>query len=294
MNNLDKKIIYIFIIIIIFIIIYNYFSKCICRSEHFNNNQCKIPKNIYQCYKSFDDLDQRIINCSCNKIKEYNKNYNYKFLGDKNIELYIKNSWGQTMLDIYKSIDNSYGACKSDFFRYLYMYEFGGIYLDAKSSIKSSFDNVIKPNDSFVLTYWDDYWGYKPNAELLNNEKGEFINWFIACEPKHIFLKNVIKNVVKNILLNIKNKSKISGKYEVLKLTGPIIYSQSIADIIKNNKNVNYRIVDDYSKLNLVYACEDHFRLMKNHYTKSNKNILNYSDKLANINIDNFVNSIFN
>ena len=68
------------------------------------------------------------------------------------------------------------------------------IYLDIKSSIKTSFDEVIKPNDEFILTHWS---GKRPpHYKLLKNKKGEFVNWFIACRPRHPFLKEVIKNVL--------------------------------------------------------------------------------------------------
>ena len=34
------------------------------------------------------------------------------------------------MLNIYNSIDESYGPCRADLFRYLILYDKGGIYLD--------------------------------------------------------------------------------------------------------------------------------------------------------------------
>ena len=207
------------------------------------------------------------------------------------IESYIKNNWGIQMFLIYNSIDKSYGPARADLFRYLILYDKGGIYIDIKSSCNQSFDNFIHNNDEYILTNWGDYWGFKPWAKELNFKEGEFINWFIASKPNHIFLKNVIYNIIKKILYINNNNIELYGKKDVLFLTGPVIYSQTILYILKNKQVKNIKIYKNYKNINLIYTCVNHINYFKNHYSKNNKLIINKNKYLKKINIENI--SIF-
>ena len=275
-----KPLLIVFLIIIITILHYNYKNQKSNIRETFINSNI-IPKVVYQTYSDIKDIPYELTKCSKNVIMRNNPDYKYKLYTNKEIIKYIKETWGDLVLQIYLLIDESYGPARADLFRYLLLYDKGGIYLDIKSSIKTSFDEVFKPNDEFILTHWS---GKRPpHYKLLKNKRGEMVNWFIACRPRHPFLKEVIKNVLLKILQYNKYKVKIYGKLPVLRLTGPIVYSQTILKMIRNNTKYKYRIVNNYKQLNLVYACRNHIKLTKNHYKYNKKNIINYNEELDEI-----------
>jgi mannosyltransferase OCH1-like enzyme len=251
----------------------------------------KIPRIIYQTYKTQEDANI-FAQCSKNKLMEINKNYKYVFYDDNMVDNYIKTKWGNDMYSLYNTIDNSYGPSKADLFRYLLMYDKGGIYLDIKSSCKLKFDNIIKNDDEFILTHWK-----KPSwAKLLSNPNGEFVNWFIACKPKHIFLKNTIKNIIIELVKINKNKTNVFGKLGVLKMTGPIMYTKSILNDIKNVKNTKYRIIPNHDDIGLEYLCskKSHTKIMKDHYSKNKKRIINHTPNFDNKDTTVVINNIFN
>ena len=265
-------------------------------NETFENNSenktLKIPRDIYQTYSNVNDIPYELTKCSKNVIVKNNPNYKYVLYTNKDIIKYIKEVWGDIVLDIYLSIDESYGPARADLFRYLILYDKGGIYLDIKSSITTSFDNVIKPNDEYILCHWGP--GREWNKRALNMKKGEFINWFIACKPRHPFLKQVITNILGEILKINNNKIVKSGKHSVIRITGPIIYTKTIMDMITNsNDKYKYRIIDNPDNINLIYACRDHIKITKNHYSLNKKHIINFNDGL-NIISDSDINNIFN
>ena len=44
---------------------------------------------------------------------------------------------------------------RADFFRYLLVYQLGGVYLDIKSSLDKPLKDVLRAEDQFILTHWD-------------------------------------------------------------------------------------------------------------------------------------------
>ena len=263
------------IIIILIIIVYIILIK-----KNKISRISKIPKIIYQTYIDEKEIPSDIIKCSKKKLIKNNPDYKYKFYNNNDIKKYILNNWGDKMLNIYESINKSYGAARADLFRYLILYDKGGVYFDIKSTCNKKLDKIIDSNDEFILCHWGDFWknNSKPWSKVLNNDNGEFINWFIACKPKHIFLKKVIDNIV-NKIINIKlNKIKVRGKKDVLFITGPVIYSKTILDILRNKniKNIkNIKIYKNFKLLGLVYSCQNHIKLFKNHYSFNKDLIIN-------------------
>ena len=56
----------------------------------------------------------------------------------------------------YHKINPKYGAARADFFRYIIIRDQGGIYLDLKSNSSVPFREIIKPNDTYLLSSWAD------------------------------------------------------------------------------------------------------------------------------------------
>lgn len=262
--------IYIFLILVLVIIIHIYITLK-PKYQHFSNNR-RIPKVIYQTYSDIRKVPNELLACSRDRIIKLNPDYKYKLFDNNDIIKYIRDKWGKDMLDTYLSIDKSYGPARADLFRYLILYDRGGIYLDIKSYCSVKFDDIFDYEDEFILCNWKT----KKWAKKLNYKNGEFINWFIACAPGHEFLKTVIDNIVDKIKTVKKNKIVLSGKSDVLLVTGPIIFTTSILDCLKKKKYKNIKIYDDFEKINLVYACRDHVKLIKNHYSDNYKQLIKF------------------
>ncbi len=212
-----------------------------------------IPKIIHQTYKKID-TEFCIFS---NYIKYLNPQYKYRFYDDNECERFIKEIYGIEFLKRYHKINPIYGAARADFFRYLLMYEIGGIYLDIKASIDKPFDSILKESDNYILSYWDKilypgddslyYMFWNKTSNMWNY--GEYMQWFIICEPKHIFLKNVIMQVIKNID-EYTNKFEYLFKFNIYFNTGPIVYSNVIDKLLDNN----YRLVNIERDFGIHYS----------------------------------------
>tara|TARA_B100001094_G_scaffold40992_1_gene35646 strand:+ start:585 stop:1394 length:810 start_codon:yes stop_codon:yes gene_type:complete len=257
MNNIMNILIILTIILIIFGIYYYYYN--------YYKVQNLIPKIIHQTFPT-KNINSNIQN-NINKLKELNPGYEYHLYDDNDIINFIKENYDDNILNTYNSINPEYGACRADYFRYLLMYEKGGIYLDIKSSCEKPFDSIIKPEDEYILTHWGNHEEnmndiITPHNELLNNKYGEYCNWNIIIKKKHPLMKEIIDQVTNNIN-NYSIEKYGVGKYGVLLLTGPIIYTQTIL-----NNNYKLNIYNNYYDIGLVYnTTKDHTKLFKKHYS---------------------------
>jgi len=202
-----------------------------------------IPKKIFQLVANKDNIDPSFQK-NIEFIQKQNPDWQYTLLDDKDIEKYILDHYGQSYLDIYHMINPKYGAARADYFRYLLMYKEGGVYFDIKSGSKYPLNNIIFPDDEYILSHWE----CECNNQELQNEWGEYQQWHIICRPNHPFLKAVIDLVTENILTY--RISDGIGKPGTLKVTGPIAYTEAIEPIVNDH---NCRIIELYETTGLVY-----------------------------------------
>ena len=228
------------------------------------NNPLYIPKQIFQTVSDKKNIHKEIQK-NIENIKNQNPDWKYTLFDDKDIIEYIKKNYDSETLRVYNKINPEYGPCKADFFRYLLMYKEGGVYLDIKSYIAIPLKDIIKYDDEYILCHWH----VKTKEILLKNTYGEYQQWHIICKPKHPFLKEVIKNVTNNILSYDKDKDG-TGKFAVLNITGPLVYTRTILGIQDKYKHTLYL---KNQHIGLVYSFfhdeTSHFtKYEKKHYTE--------------------------
>jgi len=222
------------------------------KENYIINNQI-IHTYIFQTVRSKNDINDDIRK-NIDYLCHINYDYEYYLYEDNDCIDFIKNNYGKEILDVYLSINPSYGPAKADLFRYLLMYKYGGVYLDIKSSCNIPFSRLINDNDKYILSHWSD---------TAHNSNKEFQQWHIICVPNHPFLKKVITEVINNI----KNYNIIvdgTGKNMVLNLTGPIAYTKAITSLLDKYK---YTLYKSHKKIKLVYQSFNHLKYFgKKHY----------------------------
>jgi len=199
-----------------------------------------------------------------------NPGWDQRVLDDAGIEALVERDYGRAMLRWYRRIAPEYGAARADLFRYLALYRHGGVYLDVKSRFARPIDQVIRPDDRFLLSQWrnepgepHEGWGLHP--ELADVPSGEFQQWHIVCVPGHPYLRAVIERVLAGIASYSIRHTGV-GWWGVLRTTGPIAYTRAILPILDRHP---HRRVADESALWLEYSVLDrssHQGLFRRHY----------------------------
>ena len=209
------------------------------RSNSSEMSSPKIPRIIFStCSNKQSSLDS--IRAARERLTSENPSWKYVEFSDADSMEFIKRNFDATLFKCFQAINPVYGAARADLFRYCLIYQLGGVYLDIKSTTTNKLDKIIRQEDSFLLSQWDNRpgqphyrWGIHP--ELSHFPGGEYQQWFIAAQPRHPFLKAVIEKVVRNILDYPLKTEQPRGKNGVLKTTGPIAFTLAINQYILKN-----------------------------------------------------------
>jgi mannosyltransferase OCH1-like enzyme len=238
------------------------------------------PRIIYRCHKDSESVKnyQKAIDISL----QNNPDYEYKFFSDLDIENFIKQYYDDRILTAYKSIKKSYGPARADLFRYLLIYIKGGIYMDVKSGATDCLEKILrKSKGKLLVSNWTEFpIKYIPGYHIdemyysyvFQNSCGEFQNWHVISGKGNPVLKHLIRQVVTNIEKGILDKQLYkNGKYSVLYMTGPVIYTHIVEKYIDTenvlwlSKNcggvLEYKLVD-HKKIEK----DDHYMKQKDPY----------------------------
>lgn len=243
-----------------------------------------IPKIIHQTYKSHELPPQ--IRVIVDELKAKNPNWAHRFYTDDDIINYITTHFDEHTLLAYQKINPVYGAAKVDLFRYLVLYQEGGVYLDVKSTCIYPLDDVIKEDDTFIVTQWQNQKGQKDEGtglfslftEKLGIKDGEYQQWFIICEKHSPVMKHVVNTIINNILTyRAWDYGFFSyGKRGVLAVTGPIAYTKAIHQIQHQHPIRFVRFDKDIGfEYNAIANNQSHTQVLKNHYANYKTHIVN-------------------
>ncbi len=187
-------------------------------------------------------------------LRKRNPDFSYKFFTNEKVFQYVLGRVPTDVAAKLRGMDPLYNVVYADLFRYLVMYDFGGVYLDAKSTINGSFADLIKPEDEILFFQWANgigapQEGYGLHTELSRVPGGEFVQWVLMTQPKHPIMRHVLQTVFHNILNYSPNYFGV-GRIGVLRTTGPIAFTQAVAPMLPNYP---FRCLD-LQKTDLVYS----------------------------------------
>ena len=267
----------------------NYFNKFHIQNDRYNleNNlydntslimidyKQKIPKKIHQTYIE-KILDIRYYE-TCMINKYMNPEYEYTYYTDVDVSNYIRDNFPE-YLNAYNSLIPS--AYKIDLFRYLVLYNEGGVYIDCKSSTIVPLRKFIK-NDIGLCTFKD-------------RLKGSIQIGFIASVPRHPLLKKCIDTYIQYFTENKKygiNPFDITGPQVCGRALNILLYKDQLEDIKSNTyTNIDVDIIGSFytfgknkyeilcdSKLNPLVS-----RTSDSYNTKKSVNIRNIYNLISN------------
>lgn len=241
-------------------------------------NSCRIPRIMHQVYLNGEIPEQLQRNVDAHKAR--NPDWEHRLYDEETaIDLILK-LYGDGMLSKYMRISEEYPAARVDLLRHLIIFAYGGVYFDIKSSFELPLDQVIRPDDSYLLTQWRNgdgeiNEGFGLHRDLRHIAGGEYVTYFIIAEPGHAYSSAVIKK----ILFNIARYSSWTavGRTGVLRTTGPIAYTLAIYPIRDQHP---HRFVTEL-ELGCHASISDGYNplssFQKKHYSLQNSPVVNLS-----------------
>lgn len=195
-----------------------------------------IPKIIHQSWKTHNLTTYGpVANVSRSSWLKHHPDFKYMFWCDKDIKQYIDKQ-SNLVKQVYDSLDKN--IKKMDLFRYLILFEYGGIYSDIDFvSMTPTLEETLKEN-KFI--------GYKADRSTINyykrfnqpdkrckDEDGRWVvgNAFFGVPPK----SDIIKQTINNILYNTTDYKIYNDDMDPLVQTGPECLHSVIADHIPDS-----------------------------------------------------------
>jgi mannosyltransferase OCH1-like enzyme len=165
-----------------------------------------IEKNIFQSWYT-RDLHPRVQE-EVDKCKQANPEYSYHLYTDEEMDEFVNEYYPGEIAECYHLLNII--VAKVDFWRYLVLYKYGGVYLDMDSSIVEPLRLLIKEEDEAIITA-------EGNPYL-------YVQWALIFSKGHPILKRTIDLIVENIRYNLHPN-------DIHKMTGPSVYSRAINEI---------------------------------------------------------------
>jgi len=192
----------------------------------------EIPKQII--WTTFDELD--INDYMVESYKSKNPLWEIKYFSQEDVDKWFENS---IYFEPYKKL--SQRGEKTDFFRYCYLYENGGVYVDADTYCNQPLDDWISSEDLIVgleaNTPKNIGLGFENFGQLCNEKWISVCNWAFATKPKHPVISEIINDIINN------------PNDGVIKNTGPGRFTKWIINYFGRNNNFDDDVVKGKSKL---------------------------------------------
>jgi|TARA_R110000744_G_scaffold298632_2_gene408232 mannosyltransferase OCH1-like enzyme len=186
-----------------------------------NNVFKKIPNEII--FTTYDSLD--INEYMIKSFEDLNPEYEVKYFNQTKVDEWFESS---IYKDGYQSLSER--GERSDFFRYCYIWENGGVYVDADIFCNQPLRNWIKDQDLIVgleadMPTSDDY--FKGIGVQVDDKIKSVCNWAFAAAPKQMPLNFIINDIIQN---------PVKG---VLQNTGPGRFTKHIISYFGNKTKIN-------------------------------------------------------
>jgi mannosyltransferase OCH1-like enzyme len=186
-----------------------------------------IEKNIFQswCKKDLHPYIQEKIDF----FKRINPQYTYNLYTDDDMDIFVNEYFKGEIAECYNKLNII--VAKVDFWRYLVLFKYGGIYLDMDSSIEMPLNYLINHDDDAIITA-------EGNPNL-------YVQWALIFSKQHPILKKTIELIVDNIKNN---------KYpnDIHKMTGPTVYTKAINEThmeLFNNEIINHKQINNHTDI---------------------------------------------
>jgi mannosyltransferase OCH1-like enzyme len=177
----------------------------------------KIPPMIYQTFKTAR-MPSRMRQAS-ELWKRRNPSFGYQFFDDEQLQAFVAEFPCEdfpfdsaTLVTALKSLRS--GAGKADLFRYLLIYQRGGVYMDIDTVCLRPIHEYLQADDDLVSG---------------SGERGDLHQWGLMYSPRHPFLRRAIENMVANVL----NRRFVAGFEGTLEgIGGPPCLDESIKQVL--------------------------------------------------------------
>eukprot|EP00239_Pterosperma_sp_CCMP1384_P005586 CAMPEP_0197847252 /NCGR_PEP_ID=MMETSP1438-20131217/5668_1 /TAXON_ID=1461541 /ORGANISM="Pterosperma sp., Strain CCMP1384" /LENGTH=644 /DNA_ID=CAMNT_0043459123 /DNA_START=161 /DNA_END=2092 /DNA_ORIENTATION=- len=155
--------------------------------------QQRIPKLIHQTYKT-TDLPEELRSFQ-KTWTDLNPEYTYKLYNDTEAESFVDRELPQ-YLAAYKALPRP--VERADFFRYLVVYKYGGVYADSDVHCVKPLADWINPTSRMVVGWERRFGSWEEARENDYVRKDQVLQWTFMAEAGHPALKELCDSIAEH------------------------------------------------------------------------------------------------
>ena len=191
-----------------------------------------IPTTVFQIFIGFDNRIHYLLQDKIHRFFRENIFYEHVFITNEDqMKAFIEEKGNELLMTCYLKLDNIYS--KIEFFKYLVLYEYGGIYLDISKTTNMRLDDFISEGDSAIIS--------------ASETKGMYCTDVLFFEKNHPILERVLGLIIKYV-----NENTYNGDFE--ETVGQKLFSKAvrISHFIEYNENVDLSKLKKHSELRFL------------------------------------------
>ena len=230
-----------------------------------------IPRIIWQTTRDRHAIKPQLAQC-IQTVKDMNPDWEHRQFDDQLQYEFLSRVCSDRFMAVYDRVQPKYGAAKADLFRYVAVFLYGGAYMDLKSGTTRPLDEILRPDDHFIISQWDNgpdgaFPGLGLNKDLKHIPGGEYEQWFVIASPGHPFLAAIIEQAMANAENYNPFRFGHGGK-GVLNVFGPNVYTLSIRALEAKHPHRKICAWHEGLKYTLLEDLHAHQRIDSGHYNR--------------------------
>ncbi len=231
-------------IILLFIALYTILGRLriikVFREWYSDSESTTVPKIIFQTWKTGVEMPPHFKKGQ-ESVQQMNPDWKYVLFDDDDNRNFVVKHFPD-FLETYDTFP--YTIQRVDAIRYMYLYVYGGIYLDLDFIANRSFDTIDLGDKEVGLVYSSNIQNVVTNAFMVSKPKSSF---WLACIDE---------------MKNPKPIWAVGKHWEVMTTTGPLMVNR----VYKKRKDKVYILPDIYPKCNVCTIQENKCTAQSNHY----------------------------
>ena len=189
-----------------------------------------IPRIVHQTEENWATLPDNI-KATMKGLRHKNKDFDFRYYDANQRRQYISDHYGSNFLAAYDALDPLYGAARADLFRYCVVLRSGGIYIDAKSSIKEPLTRITDGHENLVVSPPEAFncIGFRAIqiSQIRMKNRNLISQSFFAAPQNDPMLAFILKTATDKIDKYIPHKDGL-GAVGVFNITGPKMFTRAI------------------------------------------------------------------
>jgi mannosyltransferase OCH1-like enzyme len=201
-------------------------------------SHARIPNVVWQTWDH--DALGRTHAAGIERFRRMNAGWSFRLWSMRECDAFMEEAYrGEPILEIYRRA--GIGPLRTDIWRYALLLKEGGVYCDINKMVEAPLDELVAPHDAAVIAcertplLMPDAADASPLPEparrLLQHPDYNRLNWCLAFEPGHPFLRRVLERIVETYP-SVRGRAFPHVKAAVIEFTGPRMLTRAIADVL--------------------------------------------------------------